>query len=234
VVANKDGTVSLTFDGSSSSQVFDQVILAMSFSVLRGLNYQRAGFDKLKQTAITQLGSGRNTKLTLQFDVRYWNTSGPWGLSNGDVYTDIGFQNTWDTTRAQPGTTGLLTNYTGGSVAAGFAPSTPYSNAASNPQVTTYAKQFLGQVETVFPGLTAHWNGRATLSTPFLDPNLDCSYSYWRVGQYTGFSGYEKQAQGNIHFAGEHCSQDFQGYMEGGAEEGARAAQEILTAIGVK
>jgi monoamine oxidase len=34
--------------------------------------------------------------------------------------------------------------------------------------------------------------------------------------------------QGNIHFAGEHCSQDFQGYMEGGASEGVRAGSEIL------
>jgi monoamine oxidase len=119
-------------------------------------------------------------------------------------------------------------------VAGAYHPNTPYSNAASNAQVTTYAKQFLSQLETVFPGISPHWNGKAVLSTPFLDPNLGCSYSYWRVGQYTQFSGYEKAAQGNIHFAGEHCSQDFQGFMEGGAQEGARAAQEVLTAIGVK
>jgi monoamine oxidase len=29
-------------------------------------------------------------------------------------------------------------------------------------------------------------------------------------------------------FAGEHCSQDLQGFMEGGASEGLRAANEIL------
>jgi len=34
--------------------------------------------------------------------------------------------------------------------------------------------------------------------------------------------------QGNIHFAGEHCSVNFQGFMEGGASEGVRAANEIL------
>jgi len=31
--------------------------------------------------------------------------------------------------------------------------------------------------------------------------------------------------------AGEHCSQDFQGYMEGGASEGIRAANEIVSAL---
>ena len=83
----------------------------------------------------------------------------------------------------------------------------------------------------MFPGITRHWNGKATLSTPFRDPNLLCSYSYWKVGQYTGFSGYEAAPQGNVHFAGEHCSTDFQGYMEGGASEGIRAANEVLDAL---
>jgi monoamine oxidase len=36
--------------------------------------------------------------------------------------------------------------------------------------------------------------------------------------------------QGAIHFAGEHTSQDFQGFMEGGAAEGVRAAKEIIRA----
>jgi monoamine oxidase len=97
--------------------------------------------------------------------------------------------------------------------------------------VATYATDFLARLETAWPGISAHWNGKATLSTPWLDPLLNCSYSYWKPGQYVGFSGYEGVAQGAIHFAGEHCSQDFQGYMEGGAREGARAAQEILTAL---
>lgn len=60
-----------------------------------------------------------------------------------------------------------------------------------------------------------------------LDPTLNCSYAYFRVGQYVGFSGWEKLREGNVHFAGEHCSQDFQGYMEGGASEGVRAATEV-------
>ena len=39
----------------------------------------------------------------------------------------------------------------------------------------------------------------------------------------------EGAAQGNIHFAGEHCSVNFQGFMEGGAAEGVRAASEIVS-----
>jgi len=106
--------------------------------------------------------------------------------------------------------------------------SSPYTTTATNRQVTTFANQFLSQLEPIFPGITAQWNGKAMLSTPFTDPNFLCSYSYWKPGQYTGFSGYEGVRQGNIHFAGEHCSTNFQGFMEGGASEGVRAASEIL------
>jgi monoamine oxidase len=233
VAKNLDGTVALSFTTPSgpATVTADQVILTTPFPVLRTLDYSRAGFDDLKKTAITQLGAGRNAKLQLQFTSRYWNTTGPWGLSNGDSYTDLGYQNTWDVTRAQPGATGIMVNYSGGNVAGAFAPSVPYSNASTNKQVTTYAKAFLKELEVIFPGITSRWNGKATLSTPFRDPNLFCSYSYWRVGQYTLFSGYEGVAQGPIHFAGEHCSINFQGYMEGGAAEGGRAALEVYHAL---
>ena len=97
--------------------------------------------------------------------------------------------------------------------------------------MTSYAKQFLQKAEPVFPGLSDEWNGRATLDTPATNPFFLGSYSYWRVGQYTQFSGTEKEPSGHCYFAGEHCSTDFQGFMEGAAREGARAAQEILASL---
>jgi monoamine oxidase len=226
IKTNSDGTVTMSFrtPGKAQTVTADHVILSLPFAVLRTLDYTRAGFDARKNTAITQLGAGRNSKLQLQFSSRYWTTRG----STGGVYTDLGIQNAWDVTRGQNGATGILVNYSGGNVAGGYVPPTPYSNAAGSAQVTTYAQAFLEKLETVFPGITPTWNGKATLSTPFRDPLLNCSYSYWKPGQYTAFSGYEGAPQGAVHFAGEHCSQDFQGFMEGGATEGIRAAKEIL------
>jgi len=226
---NADGTSTIDFDTPSGSQSItaDHVILALPFAVLRTLDFRKANFEPLKKTAITQQGAGRNSKLQLQFDSRLWNTNGPWGLSNGSTYSDTGYQNTWDVTRAQAGASGILVDYTGGDVAGALAAGSPYLNASSS-QVKAFAQRFLKQLEPVFPGISRKWNGRATLSTPMLDPNLNCSYSYWKVGQYAGFSGWEALRQGNIHFAGEHCSTDFQGYMEGGASTGVAAANEIL------
>jgi monoamine oxidase len=237
IVKNADGTFTLDLvssSGSHSFQSFDHVILALPFSVLRtlleGQDYATAGFNALKQTAISQLGYGKNAKLHLQFDTRYWRQSGhPWGITTGTSFADTGYQNSWDVTRAQNGATGILVDYTGGGV--------PLSSFTGNPNdqavVRQFARTFLDQISDVFPGIAAHWNGRATLDLPLQDPNLLGSYSYWKVGQYTKFSGYEGVRQGNCHFAGEHCSTNFQGFMEGGAEEGDRAAKEILTDYGI-
>jgi len=235
VALRRDGRVGLWFDGSSSPVVVDHVILALSFAVLRTLDTSRAGFDPRKRAAIARLGAGRNAKLQLQFDERYWNRRGPWGVSDGDVYSDVGIQDTWEPSVGQPGRKGILNDYSGGDLAGTYRPSKPYSTAAESPQVRQYARAFLRRLEVVFPGISRHWNGRAILSAPFLDPNLRCAYSYWRVGQYTSIAGYERVRQGpkgQIHFAGEHCSVDLQGYMEGAAREGIRAAREIVSSLG--
>ncbi|GCE15856.1 flavin monoamine oxidase family protein [Tengunoibacter tsumagoiensis] len=231
LVANADSSVTLTFSTPAGSQqaTFDRVILTLPFSVLRTLDYSQAGFDTLKKTAITKLGYGTNSKLQLQFDTRYWNGTGAWpGVSNGNSYTDLGYQNTWDVTRAQPGASGIIVNYSGGAYGASFQPVSPYSTSAVS-KTQDAAHTFLKQLEMVWPGISAHYTGTASLSYPTGDPNLLGSYACWLVGQYTQFSGYERVRQGHIHFAGEHCSLNYQGYMEGAAEEGARAAQEILT-----
>jgi monoamine oxidase len=231
IVRNTDRSWTLSLNGPAGefTRVVDRVVMSIPFSVLRGLDYSQAKFDSLKQTAITQLGYGKNCKLQLQFNSRYWNQSGPWGIGNGLTYSDTGYQNTWDVTRAQDGDTGILVDYTGGGV-----PLASFKGDPTNPKVVAgFAKTFLSQIEPVFPGITKRWNGIATLDVPLANPFLLGSYSYWKVGQYTSFSGYEGARQpdpttGTCHFAGEHCSTNFQGFMEGGAEEGARAADEII------
>ena len=236
IVMNGDGSWTLSFNGPSGTfkNVVDRVVMTIPFSVLRTIlisdaAYRAAGFDGTKQTAIQQLGYGKNCKLQLQFNNRYWNQSGPWGIGNGSTYSETGYQNTWEVTRAQDGSTGILVDYTGGGV-----PLASFSGDPTDPKVVaSFAKTLLNQLEPVFPGIGKLWNGKATLDVPLTNPFLLGSYSYWKVGQYTSFSGYERLRQpdintGKCHFAGEHCSINFQGFMEGGAGEGARAANEIL------
>jgi monoamine oxidase len=213
---NNDGTYTLTFANGAGSftKIADHVVLTMPFSVLRGLDVSKAGFNQVKTWAINELGMGTNSKLHLQFDSRFWRDAG----LNGETYSDRGYQNTWEVTRAQPGTRGLLVNYTGGTPGVNAGKGTPEQAAAT----------FLKQVEPVLPGATAQWNGKVVRDYWTGNQWSKGSYSYWKVGQYTRFSGAEKEQSGNCHFAGEHTSQDFQGYLQGAVETGQRAANEIL------
>ena len=228
---NRDDSLTLTFAsaGGTSEVQCERAILTLPFSTLRRVDCRRAGFDPLKQAAIEQLGYGTISKLFLQFDQPYWYQEGPWPhADNGFIITDLDIQTLWDASIGQAGSSGLLVDYTSGPRGAAYAPSAAYSTTGDSANVQGYARNCLQQLEHVFPGISAHYTGRAALSYPVGDPFLLGSYSCWRVGQYTYFGGYERVRQGPVHFAGEHCSVEFQGFMEGGAREGQRAAQEIL------
>ena len=185
--ADVRGPYELTFrNGLGTTTVnADKVVLALPFSILRSsVDFSKAGFEPLKVTAIRELGMGTNSKLHLQFSRRHWDSLG----SNGETYADTGYQNTWEVSRAQPGTAGILVDYTGGNIGASFGTGTP----------TDRAKQFLAQIEPVLPGISKYWNGKATLDYWTGYPWTKGSYSYWKVGQYTKFSGHGAQAAGQL------------------------------------
>jgi monoamine oxidase len=223
VARTSSGRCQLTLknDGATREVIFDKVVLTVPFSVMRAsVDFSQAGFDAVKITAINELGMGTNSKLHLQFASRHWETLG----NNGETYSSRGYQNTWDESRGQQGASGLLNNYTGGNIGASFDKGAPASRAA----------EFLEQIEPVLPGLKAKWNGKAVIDYPTGNPWSRGSYSFWKVGQYTKFAGAEREQQGNCHFAGEHTSIDFQGYLNGAVESGERAANEVLSDWGLR
>ena len=214
---NPSGSYTLTFErkGRTTDIVADKVVFALPFSILNtSVDLRNAGLSDLKMVSIRELAMGSNSKLNVQFNSRPWIAAG----RNGETYSDRGYQLSWDVTRAQPGQSGILVNYTGGSIADTFGSGAPSSRAA----------QFLAQIEPVLPGLSAQWNGRATIDWWAGNPLSLGSYSYWQVGQYTRFAGVEGEQEGNAHFCGEHTSIDAQGYLEGAVETGERAAAEII------
>jgi monoamine oxidase len=232
LAVQNDHTQLLTFscDGSTRTITADHTILAVPLGVMKRIDFSRARFDARKKATYAAMPMGVNGKLQLQFDTRLWNRTGAWpGRATGLSFADTGYQNTWEVSRAQPGKQGILVDYIGGAVARSFTPDRPF-RSANDPRTHQYARKFLSQIEPVYPGLTAQWNGKALMSTWYLNPYSFGSYSYWPTNYTQHFAGYEGVRQGNVHFAGEHCSVNFQGYMEGGAEEGQRAADEIIAA----
>jgi monoamine oxidase len=209
--------------------VSDFVVLALPFAVLDGIDTRRAGFEPRKRRAIASLGRGHNGKLNLQFQRRDWLGSGPWpGTSNGSTYADTGYQASWEVSRAQPGTPGILVLYSGGGVTDAMRSSSPFA-LANDAKVAEDVQRGLARLAPVYPGLA--WNGRAASSLPHKSPLFGASYAYYRVGQYTDFAGIEGVPQGGVHFCGEHTSQDFQGFMEGGASTGKQTAKDLLALL---
>jgi monoamine oxidase len=218
IVRKADGRYTLTFkDGLTTfTEAADRLVLALPFSILRSsVDYSKAGFSTLKQTAIRELGMGTNSKLHVGFSTRHWRTLG----NNGETYSDRGYQNTWEVSRGQPGAAGILVDYTGGKIGASFGSGTPDSRA----------KTFLAQIEPVLPGITKAYNGRAAIDFWSDNKWTKGSYSYYKVGQYQRFGTAESDiANGNCHFCGEHTTQDFQGYLNGAVFTGMRVASEVL------
>ncbi|OTW74717.1 monoamine oxidase [Bacillus thuringiensis serovar cameroun] len=217
---NENGSYTLTFQ--KEQDIFDveadHVVMAIPFTILRSsVDYSQAGLQPLKVTAIQELGMGTASKLHVQFTSRYWNTL----ACNGITFSDLGFVSTIEASRAQPGESGILENFTGGNIGAGMNIGTPQERA----------QQFLRQLEHVLPGISATWNGKVTRDYRLGNPFSLGSYSYYKVGQMTKFAGIQAQPEGtngNLHFAGEHTAGPT---MNGAIQSGERATQEILNSL---
>ena len=230
------GTYELRFETPSGpvKELADRVVIAIPFIVLRGVDFSAAGFDARKTRAINELGYGIHSKLHVQFNGRPWAGRGPWpDPPDGQIWTDLGFQCSVDFSLGQPGNDGIVEFFTAGAQGLTDTPATPYAFADQSPAVGRHVRKYLAMLESVWPGSAKAFNGKATFGNAQVDPNILASYSTWLVGQYTGFAGYEAAVQGGVHFAGEHTSVEYQGFMEGGAASGTRAAGEILADYGI-
>ena len=208
----------LTFDvsGAPVTVFADHVVYALPFTKLREVDLTAAGLSEDKLDVISNLGYGTNAKLMLQFTDRHWETA---QMSGGGAITDVGeLQTIWATSRGQDGTQGILTNFVGGNRGLTMGEGTPESQA----------QQVLPWINTVFPGTAAKYIANSAIRMHW--PSYEFakgSYAGYLVGQWKYF-GTEGTREGNQHFCGEHCSEDYQGYMEGGAETGLLVAAEIL------
>ncbi len=226
---------SLTFATAAGEHIVDatHVVYALPFTRLREVDLSLAELSDEKLTIIRELGYGTNAKLMLQFSSRPWET-GP-RRSSGSVITDVGdapddgsalgsgLQATWATSRGQDGPEGILTNFVGGHRGELIGMGTPESQA----------QRVLPWIEQVFPGTAATYVASSAIRMHWPSyPFTKGSYASYKKGQWA-FFGLEGVAEGNQHFCGEHCSEDFQGYMEGAAETGAMVAAELMDTLEV-
>jgi monoamine oxidase len=272
-VLNSDGSVSGT-----KSLIYDRVIMATPFFVMRPdkmspnaietgntedgvdsqfkwhTNVADASFCLKKRQAIIGLNPAQSSKLMVQFNTRFWSDST--NNCNGEIFAtnvvngkETMFQNTWDTTRGQPGTKGILTNFTGGT----YAVETTHTKGVDRDvDVEIQVNDFLTKLSTVLTGVQANINRDESGK---IISNYDCknwmdeqyargAYSSYstgdEAGQPTSFVGIEPRAEPNdepdvlkrnCHFCGEHTSFEFLGFMNGGVSSGNRVAAEVLDVL---
>jgi monoamine oxidase len=215
LIRNKDKTMTLTFQTKNGieSITAERVVLALPFSVLRNIDYHEAGFSRLKCEAIQKLGMGSNKKVHYQFKTRHWQSLG----LNGEAFLDRGYQSIHDVTRAQPGATGILGNYS-------------TINQEALPLKANKNEKGIDftELERIFPGISNGWLGRCSVDYWCEQLGTQGSYSYRKVGQFTKFAGVEQEVEEYCFFAGEHTSVSDQGTLNGAVESGERVAIELI------
>jgi monoamine oxidase len=218
------GRFALTFADGKSAEA-DEVVLALPFSTLRDVVIDPAiALSAAKRLAIDTLGYGTGAKLMVGFTSRFWRNGDDGNTSDGSTYSDTGYQASWETSRLQSGDAGILTNFTGGLRGTAIGVGTPQERAA----------EFVDELNGIFPGIAEQHNGAvARLHWP-THAAVKGSYACYLPGQYTTIAGAEgtSEADGHLHFCGEHTSQAFQGYMEGALETGAAAALAVARNVG--
>ena len=216
-----DGTYACSLRrGSSSTTVASpHVIVTIPFTLLRDVRLN-VELPQAKRRAIAELGYGTNAKLMVGFSSRVWRER---HRTNGSVLSDLPFQLTWETSRAQSGRAGILTNFTGGAHGVELGQGTAAEQAA----------RLVADLERVFPGVTAAREGMKEVRFHWpTHPWTRGSYAGYLVGQRTAFGGSEGDPVDGLYFAGEHCSRYAQGFMEGGCETGEQAAKKIAEVRG--
>jgi monoamine oxidase len=91
--------------------------------------------------------------------------------------------------------------------------------------------KYLPALDAIYPGAAKAYSGTNVKFCWSKYPFVQAGYSSFRKGQWSTLAGWEGEPVGNIFFAGEHVSLDFQGYMNGAAKTGKKAANQIREKI---
>ncbi len=225
--ANASRTSRLVFQTSAGTREVDAdlVVLALPFSTLRDVDLSSSGLSATKRRVIRSFGIGSNAKIHVELRHKSWPALG----YSGATYSDWdGFCCAWDDSVALGANAApaLLLGFPGGRTGR-----VGITGAAHGEAPGADVDWLLAQIELIYPGTRAAYDGRAYEDHWALDPWVHGAYSYCRVGQASSFGATAAATEGRVHFAGEHTSIANQGFLEGAVETGERAARQILARL---
>jgi len=206
----------LTFDRSGKTVEVSgkRLILAVPAPLLKEIDMKGLELSPVKRKAIAEWGFGTNSKLMLGFQKRSWEK--PDGIRGFSLLPDQLAQEFWDTSRGQRGIRGIVTCFLGGNSGQTIPPSQQI--------------QSLDFLDRIFPGTKAVFDGNRMLMHWPSQKLAQGSYTCSKPGQYTTIYGAFAEAELNkrLVFAGEHCSADWSGYMNGAVHSGKQAVDLLL------
>lgn len=215
-------------DGSEAEA--DYVVCTIPYTLLRNMELKIPNMSLDKKRCIQELGYGMNNKLLLGMNQRIWR----YGSRPTEGYTyDRDIHTGWDNSHMQnnnQGTAGF-TVFLGG---------TPSLNLARNAEMSGNKRIlnqsgldfYIARLDQLYAGFKNNFSGDQELITWSSNPWSLGSYSCYKTGQWFSISGHEGTPIGkNFLFAGEHCSSRYQGFMNGAAETGRLAAEEIISQL---
>jgi monoamine oxidase len=210
--------ISLKIDGRGEDQA-DDVILTIPPSVWDTINFD--SFPELAKKLARPPKMGANVKYLMEFKTRFWQefASSPTLSEDGPV--DL----TWETTEDDHNNDKdvVMVAFSGSSDAEQCA---AWSDAARK-------ENYILALKEPYPGI-----GDQLQATKFMNwPNEKwtmASYYFPRLNEVTSWGPFWKAGfEGRLHFAGEHTSYAFMGYMEGALSSGYRLARRLAIRDGV-
>lgn len=219
----------MQFNGDPAISVpSDYVILAAPFTVLRDVRID-ADLPGTMQRFISETGLGRNEKLFAGYKDAFWRES----LFAAGLRTDSIFTQAWDPAQRQQDASASVLNFYFGGTQAKRLKAIPARDAAA---------PILAHMGRIDPRFQTNAS-RAFLKTSWSRNKLSKgAYSTFTPGQLTTFGEYfwipgddADTTQGprfdNLLFCGEHLSDAYFGFMNGAAETGRLAAENILSGL---
>ena len=235
-IANKGEKYLLSFKDKDAVEV-DYVILCVPFTMLRDVEIEVKEMTPEKKNAIQNLGYGQNNKLFLGYENRPWR-EGKNKFYGYLFHKDI--HDGWDSSsiKSVQSNKGAYCCFFGGeesirlSKVAVNNPMAPPTHAWKTDLPTQEIDKYVNKMELVFPGSKNTYANKHVFACWSSYPWVKASYTCPKPGQWNNEILYVSEPIGNIFFAGEHCSVDYQGFMNGGAETGRVAVEEIIKKIG--
>lgn len=204
----------------------DIVIIAVPFPALRNVTLN-VPLPDLFRRFIAETGLGANEKLIASFSQRFWHSPAGFTLA---AWSDLGFAEVWDETQRQPERTdGALNFFLGGDQARQL-------NKIN--RIKPLGEQFIAALDAFIPGAIDAATGNMLKSAWGISPYTMGGYANFKPGQLTEFGEYfwieggksfqQQVGFDRLIFAGEHLSDAYYGFMEGGAQTGRLAAALAL------